>query len=88
VKDPLTGINVASSPNDCLLRSLVSTWFVHDRCSQFDIIRRGKSSSHMTKYTMSPTREKLIKIPAGPARCKALPDPTRRPGPMIPASRN
>jgi hypothetical protein len=38
----------------------------------------------MTKYTIIPTSEKLIKTPAGPPSLNAFPEPTRRPGPMIP----
>lgn len=55
MNDPVTGINVASSPSDCI-----------------------------TKNTMMPTKEKLMRVPAGPARCNALPEPTSRPGPMMP----
>jgi len=38
----------------------------------------------ITKKTIIPTRMKLMRIPAGPARCKALPDPTSNPGPIMP----
>jgi hypothetical protein len=67
-------MSVASSPNDCL------------RIINTKIFFKVKASSHMTKNTMIPTREKLIRIPAGPAKCKALPEPTNNPGPMMPAN--
>jgi hypothetical protein len=38
----------------------------------------------MTKKTMMPTSEKLIKTPPGPASLNAFPDPTSKPGPIIP----
>lgn len=44
----------------------------------------GRRFSYITKKTMIPTSEKLMRIPAGPARRRAFPEPTRRPGPMMP----
>ena len=38
----------------------------------------------MTKKTIIPTRVKLIRMPPGPASRSAFPEPTSRPGPMIP----
>jgi hypothetical protein len=38
----------------------------------------------MTKKTMMPTSEKLIRAPAGPPSCSALPELTSNPGPMMP----
>lgn len=38
----------------------------------------------MTKKTMIPTKEKLINTPAGPPLLRALPEPTSKPGPIIP----
>jgi hypothetical protein len=38
----------------------------------------------MTKKTMMPTSEKLIKTPPGPASLNAFPDPTSKPGPIMP----
>lgn len=40
----------------------------------------------MTKKTIMPTSEKLIKAPAGPPSCSALPELTSRPGPIMPAN--
>ena len=74
MKDPVTGIMVAISPRDCLHQ--VS-------------YRSGLSSTevtNMTKNTIVPTRQKLISAPAGPPSCKAFPELTNNPGPMIPTA--
>lgn len=71
VNEPETGIMVAISPNDCLES-------VQNR------LRPCSVSPYMTKNTMVPTSEKLMRIPAGPPWLSALPDPTNSPGPMIP----
>jgi hypothetical protein len=63
-------MSVAISPNDCLARQPRSF--------------KDSATTYMTKKTMIPTKEKLIKIPAGPALLRALPEPTSKPGPIIP----
>lgn len=73
MKEPVTGIMVANSPRDCL-----EVGELDDGKHDFAM------NAYITKNTITPTREKLIRIPAGPARRSAFPDPTRRPGPMIP----
>lgn len=75
-------MRVASSPSDCLIGT-VSVYQVNAK--RLFVSGHG-SWAHMTKKTRIPTSEKLIRIPAGPARCSAFPEPTRRPGPMMPVS--
>lgn len=41
----------------------------------------------MTKNTITPTKAKLIKHPAGPPLLSALPEPTSNPGPIMPTGR-
>lgn len=74
MNDPDIGINVAISPSDCL-HSIIGEGLgkYHDQ-----------PSTYMTKNTIIPTREKLIKEPAGPPSWKALPELTSKPGPIIP----
>jgi hypothetical protein len=70
VKEPVTGMSVAISPNDCLAHQ---PWLYRDL-----------ARTYMTKKTMIPTKEKLINTPAGPPLLRALPEPTSKPGPIIP----
>ena len=74
VNEPVTGIKVAISPSDCLY-SLAS--FQNQRMCP----------NYMTKKTMMPTSEKLIRAPAGPPSCSALPELTSNPGPMMPVEK-